>query len=171
MATTRDAKLMRNISFPDEFNKKLDRSKVNWHVMKKWIATRSAEILKFEDDVFIELCYNLLNLADGDNTPQNQRPAINPKKFQIDITGFLQKDTPDFCKEFWNLCLSAQSSPQNVPPELLEAKKLELIQEKVVLDTTIYQERSKLTRARSMPTKLLKRPDFVVKTKNAVIAK
>ena len=29
------------------------------------------------------------------------------------------------------LCLSAQSNPQGVPKELLEAKKLELIQEKV----------------------------------------
>ena len=29
------------------------------------------------------------------------------------------------------LCLSAQASPQGVPKELLEAKKLELIQEKV----------------------------------------
>jgi hypothetical protein len=31
----------------------------------------------------------------------------------------------------WNLCLSAQESPQGVPKELLEAKKLELRQEKV----------------------------------------
>ena len=34
------------------------------------------------------------------------------------------------------LCLSAQSNPQGVPKELLEAKKLELIQEKV---NTLYQ--------------------------------
>ena len=30
------------------------------------------------------------------------------------------------------MCLSAQSNPQGVPKELLEAKKLELIQEKVI---------------------------------------
>jgi len=53
------------------------------------------------------------------------------KKLQIQLTGFLDKDTPRFCKELWNLCLSAQTSPQGVPKELLEAKKLELIQEKV----------------------------------------
>ena len=47
------------------------------------------------------------------------------------MTGFLDKDTPKFCKELWTLCLSAQSNPQGVPKELLEAKKLELIQEKV----------------------------------------
>lgn len=53
------------------------------------------------------------------------------KSLQIQLTGFLDKDTPKFCKELWNLCLSAQSNPQGVPKELLEAKKLELIQEKV----------------------------------------
>jgi serine/arginine repetitive matrix protein 1 len=50
---------------------------------------------------------------------------------QIQLTGFLEKDTPAFCLELWKLCLSAQSNPQGVPKELLEAKKLELIQEKV----------------------------------------
>lgn len=53
------------------------------------------------------------------------------KRLQIQLTGFLDKDTPTFCKDLWNLCLSAQSSPQGVPKELLEAKKLELMQEKV----------------------------------------
>ena len=50
---------------------------------------------------------------------------------QIQLTGFLDKDTASFCKELWKLCLSAQSNAQGVPKELLEAKKLELIQEKV----------------------------------------
>lgn len=52
------------------------------------------------------------------------------KSLQIQLTGFLDKDTAPFCKELWNLCLSAQTSPQGVPKELLEAKKMELIQEK-----------------------------------------
>lgn len=65
------------------------------------------------------------------NTSTNmftQQPDI--KSLQIQLTGFLDKDTAPFCKELWNLCLSAQASPQGVPKELLEAKKLELIQEK-----------------------------------------
>lgn len=57
------------------------------------------------------------------------------KVLQIQLTGFLDKDTAKFCKELWNLCLSAQSNPQGVPKELLEAKKLELIQEKVPFPT------------------------------------
>lgn len=58
-----------------------------------------------------------------------EQPDI--KSLQIQLTGFLDKDTGKFCKELWSLCLSAQENPQGVPKELLEAKKLELIQEKV----------------------------------------
>jgi serine/arginine repetitive matrix protein 1 len=43
-----------------------------------------------------------------------------------------------FCKDLWKLLLSAQSSPQGVPKELLEAKKLELIQEKVCQPLILY---------------------------------
>jgi hypothetical protein len=68
--------------------------------------------------------------GDGITDSQSQ-PDI--KKLQIQLTGFLEKDTPTFCKELWKLMLSAQSNPQGVPKELLEAKKAELIQEKVCL--------------------------------------
>jgi hypothetical protein len=61
------------------------------------------------------------------------------KKMQIQLTGFLDKDTAGFCKELWKLCLSAQSNPQGVPKELLEAKKLELIQEKVCMNRLILE--------------------------------
>jgi serine/arginine repetitive matrix protein 1 len=53
------------------------------------------------------------------------------KSLQIQLTGFLDKDTAPFCKDLWKLLLSAQDSPQGVPKELLEAKKQELLQEKV----------------------------------------
>ncbi|KAI1172431.1 PWI domain-containing protein [Nemania sp. FL0916] len=120
MAATMDAKLLRATKFPPEFNQKVDMQKVNLQVMKKWIASRISEILGSEDDVVIELCFNLI---DGPRFP-------DIKSLQIQLTGFLDKDTAPFCKELWKLCLSAQSSPQGVPKELLEAKKLELIQEK-----------------------------------------
>lgn len=50
---------------------------------------------------------------------------------QIQLTGFLAKDAAPFCKELWNLCLDAQKSDTGIPKQLVEAKKLELIQEKV----------------------------------------
>lgn len=53
------------------------------------------------------------------------------KALQIQLTGFLEKETAPFCRELWKLMLSAQTSPQGVPKELLEAKKEQLIEEKV----------------------------------------
>ncbi|TLD12741.1 uncharacterized protein PgNI_04874 [Pyricularia grisea] len=121
MATGVDAKLLKSTRFPPEFSQKVDMQKVNLQVMKKWIASRISEILGNEDDVVIELCYNLIE--------SSRFPDI--KGLQIQLTGFLDKETPGFCKELWNLCLSAQASPQGVPKELLEAKKRELMQEKI----------------------------------------
>lgn len=62
-------------------------------------------------------------------TSTSAQPDI--KSLQIQLTGFLDKDTASFCKDLWKLLLSAQTSPQGVPKELLEAKKQELMQEKV----------------------------------------
>ncbi|CCC10428.1 unnamed protein product [Sordaria macrospora k-hell] len=130
MATGVDAKLLKSTKFPPEFNQKVDMQKVNIQVMKKqvppiavkstWIASKVTGILANEDDVVIELVFNLLE--------SGRYPDI--KSMQIQLTGFLDKDTPTFCKDLWKLLLSAQTSPQGVPKELLEAKKMELIQEK-----------------------------------------
>ncbi|KAL6715861.1 hypothetical protein ACLMJK_006822 [Lecanora helva] len=120
MASSVEAKLIKSTKFPSEFNQKVDMQKVNVEVMKKWIAGKISEVLGSEDDVVTELCFNLL---EGSRFP-------DIKLLQIQLTGFLDKDTAKFCKELWLLCLSAQTNPQGVPKELLEAKKLELIQEK-----------------------------------------
>ncbi|KAJ9612437.1 hypothetical protein H2200_004034 [Cladophialophora chaetospira] len=135
MATAVDQKLLRQTKFPPEFNQKVDMKKVNIEVMKKWIAGKISEVLGSEDDVVIELCFNLL---EGSRFP-------DIKALQISLTGFLDKDTPKFCKELWNLCLSAQSNPQGVPKELLEAKKLELIQEKIDAEKAANEAKSRKT--------------------------
>ncbi|KAI9778600.1 MAG: hypothetical protein M1839_007993 [Geoglossum umbratile] len=132
MATDVDAKLLRQTKFPQEFNQKVDMKKVNLEVMKKWIAGKISEILGSEDDVVIELCFGLL---EGSRFP-------DIKRLQIQLTGFLDKDTAKFCKELWSLCLSAQSNPQGVPKELLEAKKLELLQEKVLTRRKLPKKRA-----------------------------
>ncbi|KAF4957595.1 hypothetical protein FSARC_11249, partial [Fusarium sarcochroum] len=124
MATGVDARLMKSTKFPPEFSQKVDMQKVNLQVMKKWIASKISDILGSEDDVVIELVFNLI---EGPRYP-------DIKSLQIQLTGFLDKDTAAFCKDLWKLLLSAQSSPQGVPKELLEAKKLELMQEKIEAD-------------------------------------
>jgi hypothetical protein len=81
MASSVDAKLLKTTKFPIEFNQKVDMQKVNVEVMKKcvlilenggneadnvrrrWIAGKISEILGNEDDVVIELCFNLIEGA------------------------------------------------------------------------------------------------------------
>lgn len=81
----------------------------------------------------------------------------NIKVLQIQLTGFLDKDTASFCKELWTLCLSAQSNPQGVPKELLEAKKLELIQEKVGVHKSPFMTANLTTPYSSKRKRLLKK--------------
>ncbi|KAF1932443.1 PWI domain-containing protein [Didymella exigua CBS 183.55] len=121
MALSIDQKRLKATKFPPEFDRKVDIEKVNIDLMKKWIAQKITDILGDEDDIVVETCYNLIE--------QNQSPNI--KEIQIQLTGFLNKDTPAFCKELWDLMLSAQESPMGVPKEMLEAKKLELQQEQL----------------------------------------
>ncbi|KAG6361944.1 hypothetical protein INS49_010173 [Diaporthe citri] len=89
MATGVDAKLLKSTKFPPEFSQKVDMTKVNLQVVKKWIAGKISEILGSEDDVVIELCFNLI---EGSRYP-------DIKSLQIQLTGFLDKDTAPFCKE------------------------------------------------------------------------
>jgi serine/arginine repetitive matrix protein 1 len=60
MATGVDARLMKSTKFPAEFSQKVDMQKVNLQVMKKWIASKISDILGNEDDVVIELVFNLI---------------------------------------------------------------------------------------------------------------
>ena len=64
------------------------------------------------------------------------------KEIQIQLTGFLNKDTPSFCKELWDLMLSAQDSPMGVPKEMLEAKKAELQREQVGPHSSLLERHS-----------------------------
>ncbi|EHA23396.1 hypothetical protein ASPNIDRAFT_131008, partial [Aspergillus niger ATCC 1015] len=144
MATSVDAKLLKQTKFPPEFSRKVDMTKVNIEVMKKWIAGKISEILGNEDDVVIELCFNLL---EGSRFP-------DIKSLQIQLTGFLDKDTGKFCKELWSLCLSAQENPQGVPKELLEAKKLELIQEKIEAERAAEEARKQKEQERAREREL-----------------
>ncbi|KAF2187757.1 PWI domain-containing protein [Zopfia rhizophila CBS 207.26] len=115
-----DQKLLKSTKFPPEFDQKVDKNNVNLDIIKGWIAQKITAIIG-DDDVVVETCFNLLE--------EERFPPI--KAIQIQLTGFLGKECAGFCKELWNLMLSAQDSPQKVPKELLEAKKLEMKQEKV----------------------------------------
>ena len=50
---SKDAKLLRTLKFPKEYDLKVDLKKVNWEVMKGWVAKRITELLGLEDEVVI----------------------------------------------------------------------------------------------------------------------
>lgn len=53
------------------------------------------------------------------------------KALQFEMSSFLGKHAPKFCKDLWNLCLSAQDSESGIPRQLLEAKTNELREQEV----------------------------------------
>lgn len=127
MATAVDQKLLRQTKFPPEFNQKVDMKKVNVEVMKKlvssvlprslpsvpltclhrWIAGKISEILKSEDDVVIELCFNLL---EGSRFVRPERPyrGVRPltfpsptsKRYRFRSPAFLTRTLLNFAKNY-----------------------------------------------------------------------
>ena len=124
-----ELKLIRQTKFPPEFKEKVDTRKVNLDVIKKWMAEKMNSIMGVEDEVAVEFAYELV----ADKT--NFFPNI--KLLQIKLSGFLGNQSPAFCKEFWALMLSAQESREGIPAQILEAKKQELLQERVSNDSVL----------------------------------
>eukprot|EP01083_Nonionella_stella_P071855 193283_1 len=102
-------KLLKKLKFPKEYSLKVDVSKVNMDVVTQWIQKRTAEILGgLEDDVLVGMIVNLL-----------QQPNLDPRKVQIEITGFLERNTPTFMRELWILLADASTTPEGIPNLLL----------------------------------------------------
>ncbi|KAK1067617.1 hypothetical protein LTR12_015935 [Friedmanniomyces endolithicus] len=124
LTTDVDKRLLRTTKFPPEFNVKVDMTKVNFPVIKRWVQDEIERILGTEDEVVMNTIFNLVE--------ESRYPNI--KELQISLNGFLDKDAPKFCHDLWKYCISAQEGPNGVPKELLEAKKKELLQEKLEED-------------------------------------
>lgn len=45
---------------------------------------------------------------------------------QLELTGFLGRNTGPFMEDLWKLLLSAQASPLGIPAEILEQKRAEI---------------------------------------------
>lgn len=57
--------------------------------------------------------------------------GVDGKQIQIQLTGFLEKNTGKFMKELWGLLLSAQDNASGVPQQFLDAKQEEMRKRKV----------------------------------------
>ncbi|KAH7928639.1 PWI domain-containing protein [Leucogyrophana mollusca] len=114
--------LLGSMEFPPEFDKKVGLAirvvKVNVQAIRPWIVKKITDLFGFEDEVAIEYTMGLLEDA--------SHPTLNPKKMQINLTGFLTNSTPSSMSALWNLLLEAQDSPAGVPRTLVEEKKQEM---------------------------------------------
>ncbi|KAK8812989.1 hypothetical protein WA538_001860 [Blastocystis sp. DL] len=118
--TDSEKKLIKSMKFPANFNEKLDVKKVNLDIMKTWIAKEIVSILGFEDDVLIDMIYNMLALDE----------TIDPKHIQVTLTPFLEKNAASFTEKLWNLLLSAQNDPMGIPAEFIQQRMEEIERQK-----------------------------------------
>ncbi|XP_059660797.1 uncharacterized protein LOC132307136 isoform X2 [Cornus florida] len=149
--SNKQAKLMKSQKFPSELEHLVDMTKVKMDVMKPWIANRVTELIGFEDEVLINFIYGLL---DG--------KEINGKEVQIQLTGFMEKNTGKFMKELWTLLLSAQKNASGVPQQLLDAKEEETRTKKAEMDRVtneIQKKKEKEKEGREIEQEKLRKMD------------
>ena len=79
---------------------------MNFEVIKGWITKRITELLGFEDDVVVNLVVNSIEAPD--------EKGLDPRKVQLNLAVFLQKNASKFTKELWELLLEAQEAPEGI---------------------------------------------------------
>ncbi|KAJ4971822.1 hypothetical protein NE237_004921 [Protea cynaroides] len=121
--SNKQAKLLKSQKFPPELDHLVDITKVKIDTIKPWIAKRVTELLGFEDEVLINFIYGLLDVKE-----------VNGKEVQIQLTGFMEKNTGKFMKELWTLLLSAQKNASGIPQQILDATDEELRKKKAEAD-------------------------------------
>ncbi|KAI0002131.1 hypothetical protein BJV74DRAFT_876601 [Russula compacta] len=114
----KELKLLKTLKFPPQFDTKVDVRKVNLQVIRPWVAKKVVELVGFEDEVLIEYAMGLLE--------DESQPTPDPKKMQINLTGFLTDSTAAFMVALWNLLIEAQDSPAGIPRSFVEEKKEEM---------------------------------------------
>eukprot|EP01036_Dinobryon_divergens_P031019 gene31019-40354_t len=115
-----DQKLMESMTKAGKFaailDSKVNLKKVNLDVISKWVHEKIIELLGFEDDILINLVNNML-----------QGGELEGKKLQLDVTGFLGKQTGAFVEELWAFLVDAQNQPNGIPSAFIQKKKQEII--------------------------------------------
>lgn len=115
---SKDKKLLSKLEYPPEYATKIKKDSVNIKVIQTWIDKKLVDILGFEDECISNFIINLI---------EESEEYIDPKKIQYNITGFLDTNTYKFMQDFWKLLISAQSTTDGIPDELIKEKKEELL--------------------------------------------
>ena len=70
-------------------------------IIKIWIERKLIELMGEEDEIVINFAVTQIEDA------QTNNEELDPRKVEINLTGFLEQKTPQFVEELWNLMLSA----------------------------------------------------------------
>ncbi|XP_042476084.1 serine/arginine repetitive matrix protein 1-like isoform X4 [Macadamia integrifolia] len=147
--SNKQAKLLKSQKFAPELEHLVDMTKVKIDTVKPWIAKRVTELLGFEDEVLINFIYGLLD-----------RKEVNGKEVQIQLTGFMEKNSGKFMKELWTLLLSAQKNASGIPQQILDATDEELRKKKAEADRITHEiQKRKEKEVREFELENLKKMD------------
>ncbi|CAI5499878.1 unnamed protein product [Closterium sp. Naga37s-1] len=109
----------------------VDMKKVKKEVIYPWIARRVTELLGVEDEVLINFICSLL------------QDEVDPKRMQIQLTGFLENHTTTFMKELWRILRNAHRNEHGIPQKLLD----EFAEENGLIPTEVGDARKKALEA------------------------
>ena len=137
----KESKLLSSTSWPLEYSIPVDIKKVNLDSIKSWITKQTTDFLGVEDEILDSLIISSL-----------ESPDLCPKKLQILITGFLEKNTEKFVLKLWRLLISAQNNQLGIPQQIIDERRQELLQKKRELERiheTLKMNSNKKHRSRS----------------------
>lgn len=106
----KNKKLLKSMSFPKEFQVKVDLSRCDLKSIEDWVDQQITHFLGVDDEVVVSLIMNSLVDAPID---------FDPKTLMITLAPFLEQDTRKFVRSLWKLLISAQNSASGIPPELI----------------------------------------------------
>ncbi|KAF9127016.1 hypothetical protein BG015_004607 [Linnemannia schmuckeri] len=135
--------MLKSMKFPPEFNQKVDMKKVNMKVIKDWMAERVIQLLGIEDEVVVEYAIGML-----------EEPSPDPKSMQINLQGFLDKNTQLFVLELWKLLISAQTSLGGIPQQFLDITKAEILKTKQAKEDALARIREQEEKERVIAAEL-----------------
>mmetsp|Transcript_49651 Transcript_49651/g.82662 ORF Transcript_49651/g.82662 Transcript_49651/m.82662 type:complete len:413 (-) Transcript_49651:545-1783(-) len=106
----KDVEFQKKINFPTILSTKIDMKKVVFDAIKPWIKQEIDASLGFEDDVVINLVYNLLQTE--------QFP--DGKALAVKLMGFLEADTMSFMQTLWTHLVDANNTKLGISTQLLK---------------------------------------------------
>ena len=132
------------IKYPPSFynySSKINLTKINKPIFQLWINNEITSLLGFEDEIVTNTVINLFGLCSTDDSAlntdssntnsQQMNETIDPKQAHVVLSGFFNEEVAfQFCIKLWDYMIDASQQPTGIPRQIIEAKKLQLQQEK-----------------------------------------